>query len=536
MDGKNILVSWIGKADVRAMANSLNEGKLNARVQEILGDARAPEEKGAGPVRTLVSQRKFDEIHLLSQWPDDVNQHFASWSNCSPHIHFIEKSRLPNPSDYRNVYVIANGVLEKIHKQHCRLSIFLTPGTPTMAAVWVLLGKTRFPATLLQSYNGEVNEAVIPFDIVMDVIPEYLRNSDRQLQELALSSPGDVRGFEDILGSSTALKLAVARAARVAIRDVTTLITGESGTGKEMFARAIHRASHRGRNDPRFQKFVAFNCAAIPSTLFESELFGVEKGAFTNATETRAGAFERANGGTLFLDEVGELAIENQAKLLRAMQPPPDGGSCQRVIRHVGGKEDISCDVRIVAATNRDLLEAIKARQFRDDLFYRLAIIQIRLPTLRDRRKDIDTLAASIISRLNDDFKKSEPSYEPKKLHPSALKRLRRYNWPGNIREFNNVVTQAAVLAGSSEISSSDIDSAIASFDRAAEDAVFSRSRGDEFDLNTRLAKIEHAFLQDALHETGGNQSKAAKLLGISQQSMNQKLKKSGGSIPSVAD
>lgn len=528
-----MLVSWIGHADLFAMVEDLNDETLRTRVQDFLKKPKQLEKGGNGPVKTLLSKRSFGEIHLLSQWPEDVTDRFASWINCAPRIYFL---KLHDPTEYQRIYEVSNGLLEKIYKKPWHLHILLSPGTPTMAAIWLLLGKTRFPATFLQTHNGEVREAAIPFDIIVDFIPECLRNSDSQLQQLALSSPGDVRGFEDILGSGRALKLAVARAERAAIRDVSTLITGESGTGKEMFARAMHRASHRGRNDIRLEKYVAVNCAAIPATLFESELFGVKKGAFTDAKDDRKGAFERAHGGTLFLDEVGELGIEHQAKLLRAMQPPPEGGLCQRVVRKVGGNTDIICDVRIIAATNRDLLEAIKMRQFRDDLFYRLATIQIRLPSLRDRRTDIPLLAESYLDRLNDDFKKTEPGYESKKLHPRALKRLCGYNWPGNVRELNNVLTQAAVFAPTPEISCADVDSAIASFKRTTDDPVFSRSRGDEFDLATRLSKIERAFIQDALQETDGKQSKAAKLLGISQQLINKKLKNMGEAGSLVAD
>jgi transcriptional regulator with PAS, ATPase and Fis domain len=394
-----------------------------------------------------------------------------------------------------------------------------------MAAVWVLLGKTLFPATFFQSYKGKITEVTIPFDITLDVIPDYLRHPDVQLQQLALANPGDVKGFEQIKGTSKHLMLAVRRAERAAIRDVAVLLTGESGTGKEMFARAMHRASHRGRQDEGFVKFVALNCAAIPDTLFESELFGVEKGAYTDAKESRPGAFERANNGTLLLDEVGELSPQNQAKLLRALQPPIDGGPCSRLVRRVGGKTDIPCDVRIIAATNQNLVEGIKNHQFRDDLFYRLGVIQIRLPSLRDRRTDIEILAGEILRRVNIDFQKTEIGYAERKLTPEGLRRLRKHNWPGNIRELQNVLTQAAVFAVSPDIINVDIDSAIASFEGSANEAIFSTSRGDHFVLSERLEEIEQVFIKDAMNETDHNQTKAAELLGISQQALSKKLK-----------
>lgn len=527
---KTILVSWIGHADLWAMGRALNEENIKVRIAEVIGKGSSHYEKGEGPVKTLVSQRKFDEIHFLTQWPDDLNRRFESWLGVKATFHGIGKDRLSDPTSYEQVFNVSRCELEVVRKNNHEgaISILLSPGTPTMTAVWVLLGKTMFPATFLQTYKGKVTEVSIPFDVTLDVIPDYLRYPDAQLQQLALANPGEVKGFEQVKGNSKALMVAISRAERAAIRDVEVLLTGESGTGKELFARAMHCASHRGRQDQGLANFVALNCAAIPETLFESELFGVERGAYTDAKESRPGAFERANGGTLFLDEVGELSPQNQAKLLRALQPvsDPNREPCSRMVRRVGGKTDITCDVRIIAATNRDLVEAIKNHQFRDDLFYRLAVIQIRLPALRDRRTDIEVLAGEILRRVNSDFIRTESGYENRRLTPDGLRRLRKHNWPGNVRELHNVLTQAAVFALSPEITGADIDSAIATFDSSAEESTFSRSRRDDFVLSDRLQEIERVFIEDAMNETDGNQTKAAKLLGISQQALSKKLKR----------
>ncbi|MEI8355842.1 MAG: sigma 54-interacting transcriptional regulator [Deltaproteobacteria bacterium] len=525
---KRVLASWIGHTDLWAMCHAANDERLFGRVQEVVRKER-PSPVGDGPIKTLISSRNFDEVHFLTQWPDDVNSRFAIWIGVKPTFHCVDKTSLPDPTNYRMVFEFANQVLEQIqaNRDGGRLFILLSPGTPTMAAIWLLLAKTKFPAVLLQTYKGGVTEVEIPFDITVDWLPGYLRFPDAQLQQLALSTSAEIEGFEQIIGASTIMKHAVARAQRAAIRDVAVLLTGESGTGKELFARAMHRASPRGRNDERFEKFVAFNCAAIPDTLAESELFGADKGAFTNAYETRHGAFERANGGTLFLDEVGELSLQNQAKLLRALAPPPNGDPCCRVIRHVGGKQDISCDVRIITATNCDLVAGIKNQQFRDDLFYRLAAIQIRLPPLRERRKDIEALAGAILRRLNQDFQRTEPNYVDKELLPDAIRCLRRYDWPGNVRELTNVLTQAAVFALSPQIGNVDIDSAISGFAKPSDAVAFTRSRGAQFNLRDRLSEIELIFIQDALQEADGNQTKAATLLGISQQALSKKMLKS---------
>jgi transcriptional regulator with GAF, ATPase, and Fis domain len=229
-----------------------------------------------------------------------------------------------------------------------------------MAAVWIILAKTRFPAELIQSSaKYGVQTASVPFDIAADFIPDLLRNSDAKLKQLSAAEPPETPEFADIIHRSQAMRRIIARARYVASRSVPVLLEGASGTGKELFARAIHKASVR-----REKAFVPVNCGAIPPDLVESELFGHEKGAFTGATDARPGYFENADNGTLFLDEIGELPLAAQVKLLRALQ--------EGEVRRLGGKHAKKVDVRIIAATNRDLLEEISSGRFRADLFYRL--------------------------------------------------------------------------------------------------------------------------------------------------------------------
>ena len=248
----------------------------------------------------------------------------------------------------------------------------------------------------------------IPFDLVVDYVPQVLRDADARLQLLASQSPQDVEGFEGIVGDSRNLRVAVGLARRAALRDVSVLILGESGTGKEKFARAIHDASPR-----KDKKFVSINCAAISRELLESELFGHKKGAFTGAVEDRVGAFKEADGGTLFLDEIGECDPAMQAKLLRVLQPP-DNDPCHRVFYRVGESKPMTSDVRIIAATNRDLNAAIAKGDFRDDLYYRVAAITIKLPPLRERREDIPLLVQRLLGQINENFEKKEPGYRHK--------------------------------------------------------------------------------------------------------------------------
>jgi DNA-binding NtrC family response regulator len=488
---------------------------------------------GPGPIKTLVDGVPFRKVHLISNYHEDLHSAFAGWLKQSAsgkqalevEVHRVE---LRDPTSYRDVFQIANRVFEAArHKLNAgeRLCVHLSPGTPTMASVSVLLAKTRFqPTVLYQTHRGSIREEDLPFDIQLDYLPELLREPDRSLQALAANSPSEIEGFEGIVGESSAIRLAVGRARRAAIRDINVLLLGESGTGKEVFARAMHRASYRGQKDSRFDNFIAVNCAAIPRELLEGELFGVAKGAATQ-TEERPGAFELADGGTLFLDEVGECSLDHQAKLLRALQPRPGDSACCRWIRRVGGKSEKPFSVRIIAATNRNLLETVSNGGFRDDLYYRLATVTVELPALRERKPDLPLLAKEILIRINREFAATEPGYEDKTLTATAMKRLREHDWPGNVRELNNVLVQAAVMTFGREIGRRDIDATIAELPNTKTQGLFSRERGETFNLKRRLDEIEDCFIADALEDSGGNQSRAAKLLGISQQALSKKLR-----------
>ncbi len=538
MEHQKRLVAWIGYHDLSAMGQALG-GATYADVVAAIGQLRTAQNE-FGPIRTLTSQVDFQRIHLLSDYEShpekygdsiaSVIRRFSAWIGPKAQVHPVQ---LRDPTSYEDVFKVSDGVLSEIRKgfdaEKERLCIHLSPGTPTMAAVWVLLAKTRFPATLYQTHRGQVREETIPFDIQLDYLPELLKEPDRSLELLASSSPSELEGFEELIGQSNALRLAVGRARRAAIRDVNVLILGESGTGKEMIARAMHRASHRGRDDAKYKRFVAINCAAIPRELLEGELFGVEEGAATD-TRKRQGAFELADKGTLFLDEVGECSLDHQAKLLRALQPRPGEPPCRRWIRRVGGEAEKTFDVRIIAATNRNLIETLSLGGFRDDLYYRLATVTVELPSLRERTSDIPLLANDILGRINREFASTEPGYENKVLTAPAMRRLREHHWLGNIRELNNVLVQAAVMAVGKEIGRRDIDAAIVQRPASSLQGAFSRKRGDGFDLPRRLREIEAVFIADALEDADNNQTRAAKLLGISQQALSKKLQQSRSS------
>lgn len=515
-----ILISWIGHADLMAMAEDLGEAG-----QELLAAAKIRGKYGEkpGPLKTAVSKGRFDEVHLLSNYPDIVHMPFVTWLGDKPVIHAVE---LADPTDYPQVFRVVDGVLSGLaiaaQRKPAELCVLLTPGTPAMAAVWVLLGKSRYPATFYQTFKNELRETTVPYDLVDDFVPELLRNADLNLQHLASKKPSELDGFESIIGESQAIRLAVGRAQRTARRGYSVLLLGESGTGKEMFARAIHAASHRGS-----KPFLAVNCAAIPRDLLESQLFGHVKGGFTGADKNRDGAFKRADGGTLFLDEVGECDPLMQAKLLRVLQPPPGAGPCHRVFEPVGASDPVESDVRIIAATNRELFKEVKANRFREDLYHRLAVIMLRLPPLRERPRDIPLLAESFLKQINEDIQREEPGYKHKRISATGMDFVKRYPWPGNVRQLYNTLLQAAVMADSETLSRQDVVSAIGEVTEDPALNVLEQPLGDGFDLDEHLKAIQRHYLRRAMEEAEGVKTRAAELLGLaSYQALDAQLKR----------
>ena len=387
-----------------------------------------------------------------------------------------------------------------------------------------LLGKSLYPAKFFQTFNDEAKEYMIPFDITVDVLPQFLKDPDRLWQQL--DSAQDMQGFESIVGNSPAINRAKMRAQRAAIHDVTVLVLGESGTGKEMFAEAIHRASCR--SDKKMQ---AINCAAISKELIESELFGHVKGAFTNADKERKGLFALAHGSTLFLDEVGECDLGLQAKLLRALQPPHGQDPCHRVFRPVGASADETSDVRVIAATNKDLRQMVQDGTFREDLLYRLATITLKLPPLRERGKDIVSLAESMLASINAQFSKLHASfYVEKFLSAGAKSFIRKQMWPGNVRELRNALIQSAVMSMDKNMTEVDLAAAVSELPNNSNLANdFERPLGDGFDLEKQLDVFRKQYLSRAWKESNGIKVKATELLGLkSHQTLTNQMTRLG--------
>jgi len=314
-------------------------------------------------------------------------------------------------------------------------------------------------------------------------------------------------GFPRIIGESEVIKRAVAETQRVAQTDATVLLLGESGTGKELFARAVHHLSNR-----RDKPFVAINCAAIPETLIENELFGHERGAFTGASDRRQGKFELASEGTVFLDEIGELPLGVQSKLLRAIE--------EKVVDRIGGRTPIAVDLRIVAATNKDLKGAVDNGTFRGDLFFRLAVFPVEVPPLRERDDDVLMLANHFANQIGKELRGREAT-----LSEAALETIRRYHWPGNVRELENAIERACILSDTLIIEPKDLGIA----DTRAEEL----TALDQLDLSGTLSDVAHRALrfaerrkiQLALGANLGSKSKTAEDLGVSYKTLLTKLK-----------
>lgn len=301
-----------------------------------------------------------------------------------------------------------------------------------------------------------------------------------------------------LIGQSAALRHILSIIKQVAQSPSTVLIQGASGTGKELVAREIHRLSSRGH-----KKFIALNCSAFPETLFDSEMFGYEKGAFTGANTTKQGRFELANGGTLFLDEIGELAPSIQVKLLRVLQ--------ERQIERLGGTEPISIDIRLIAATNKDLNAKMEAGNFREDLFYRLNVIKIDVPTLSERREDIPILAQHFLNKYAGSSR--HPSLH---LTPETVEILQDYAWPGNVRELENAMERSAILASGPILRPSDLPPEI----------YRTQTEGNFFviQFGTPLDQIERVVISETLRRTGGDKKIAAQLLGVATRTIYRKI------------
>ncbi len=394
-------------------------------------------------------------------------------------------------------------------------------------AIVIITAQNTFENAVEAMKRGAFDYLVKPFGTqeVLALVEKALRSRalESEVRALRRALGQGAPPSERLVGRSAVLLEVFKTIGRVARSDVPVLVTGESGTGKELIARAIHAASPRAAGP-----FVAVNAAAIPRELLESELFGHERGAFTGAVEARAGRFREASGGTLFLDEIGDMPIDLQAKLLRVLQSGE--------VTAVGGRRAEPVSVRIVAATHRDLDAAVASGSFREDLLYRLRVVPIAVPPLRERREDIPPLIDHFLARYD-----TELTGGMHVISPDAVEKLVRYAWPGNVRELENAIKRALVLAAAEVIGPDDfafldggserVAMSLEGIVRAETEAVL--ERGAPGDVHAALlARVEKPLIETALARTGGNQLRAAELLGINRNTLRKRIVELGIDVP----
>jgi transcriptional regulator with GAF, ATPase, and Fis domain len=501
-----VLLAWIGQTDL---------------------DCANGDKPGRGPIGSVVAARSFDALVLLSNYTPARNRVFVDRLAAmeAPPVH-LRLEALDDPTDYGAIHAAAVRALDYARETFgadADLSIHVSPGTPAMQAVWVLLAKTRYPAELIQSHaRTGVRTVSVPFDIAAEYVPALLRDADDKLARLTAGLPAASPAFDRMIGRSPAMDRARTRARRIAPHDVTVLIEGESGTGKELFARAIHAESRRRRGP-----FEEVNCGALPEGLVESLLFGHVRGAFSGAVRPHAGHFEVAGGGTLFLDEIGELPLPAQVKLLRALQ--------EKTVRRLGSDKPVAVDVRIVAATNRDLRAEVAAGRFREDLYYRLATGVIRLPPLRERQGDLTPLIDHFLAAANRKFA-DQPGVEQKALSPPARNLLLRHPWPGNVRELQATIDRIVLWAPNVTVSAEDVRHELLGTVRDGGADLLGRPLGDGLALPSLVADLARHYLERALTEADGNKTRAAGLIGLpSYQTLTNWMKRYDVALPDRA-
>jgi two-component system response regulator AtoC len=389
-------------------------------------------------------------------------------------------------------------------------------GEDGMALIEKVLQRPRPPICMLMTAYGSISTAVeamkrgaydfvtkpVNIDELGLKIARAIKGRQTEQENVQLRQQVNKRfGLENLIGESKAMHEIFDTVRQVAPSRATVLLIGESGTGKELIALAIHNLSNRNKT-----RFIAFNCAAFSPQLIESELFGHERGAFTGAMERRIGRFEQAAGGTLFLDEIGEIDSNIQVKLLRALDPG--------VFERVGGSQSIRAEVRLIAATNRDLAALVREAKFREDLYYRLNVVQIRVPSLRERKEDIPLLANAFLKEI---CERDGKAFRP--LSPDAMEALLHYDWPGNVRELKGAIDSGVTLATGNQITVRDLPLTV----RGASGGLFPRDIGNQDLVNIRDNEIR--LIMRALEENGGNRTEAAKKLGISRRTLHRRLK-----------
>ena len=474
------------------------------------------QEEQPGPILSLVNARPFDHVLLFST--ADTQKRAGATEKALGSLYpqvSVEVRDLPvdDPTDYASLLRALRAHTRDIgdRVRDANYFVAVASGTPQMHACWVLLvAAGEIPARILQVRAPRFVSKDRPLITEVDLTaPDFpLVRANVSAVEAPEGAPPDMETAIrqlGIVGDHPTMKKALEVGATLAASTIPLLILGETGTGKDLFAHFVHRLSGRP-----LERFVPLNCAAIPKDLVESILFGHKRGAFTGAVGDQIGKFDQAHGGSLFLDELVELPLPTQAKLLRVLQ---DG-----VVEPLGAKKPHAVKVRILAATNQDVRKAIRQGRFREDLYYRLNVGEIRLPPLRERRSDIPQIALHVLDRVNATLK------QPKRLAPRALIRLQQHSWPGNVRDLENVIERSARLARQAVLTADDL---IIGEPLTTHDPLAALPEpGERFSLEAYLTSARKQLILRALEAAKGNQSEAARLLGISPQAVHKFLRR----------
>ena len=465
------------------------------------------------------SEHQFNKIVILSNHKPEVWDRFERFIQkkiamaLRPDADIsVKQAHIASPIDYPSIAKETEKWIGKLSTEAETLVVNLTSGTPTMTTLSVLIGKGKHNVRFMQvSPENEPLNVDVPLDFGL----EYVKSAARQVASQASSAPKLADAFAAITCLSDSMQTVVNRAKRLAASEVPVLVLGETGTGKEEMAKAIHNASLRAEKQPK-----TVNCGALAPTLVESTLFGHKKGAFTGADKDYPGLFEQADGGTLFLDEVGELSLDVQVKLLRAIQ--------QGEVTPLGSTETKTVDVRVIAATHQNLQRLVSEGKFREDLFYRLAVGIIALPSLKERLADIPTIVAQLNEQINKAGAK-HPAYVSKEISEDGINFICEQPWPGNIRELWSTLNRAFLWSDSPIVNRHDLSQAMLTRPAASEDVSISLTFNDKIDIVQLTDKFQKKYVEAALKASGNVKKHATQMLGLKDhQTLTNWMKRLG--------
>ncbi len=498
----DILFSWLGHTDLGNMQDDID-----------------------GPISQIAcfSDREFQRVFIIAnrekgQWEAYkhwLKKRLAKHKKQPAEIEICFAKEVENVVDYGQLALVTKRYLGQLCQADSTVTINLTSGTGAMTAVSTLVGMGKTNCRFVQTDRRKPDSLPLETIIPSDFGDQYISSALAHSASLATAEAPLSDDFKKIATHSPKMKALVSKAQKLALSEVPALILGETGVGKETIAQAIHKTSIRHKH-----KIAAINCGAIAEGLLESILFGHKKGSFTSANSDQKGIFEDADKGTVFLDEVGELSLNAQTKLLRVLQ--------DQKIRPVGSNKDVSIDVRLIAATHRNLSQMVAEGTFREDLFYRIAVGIVEIPPLRERQEDIEQLSLELASEIDQQMRKHQhfSNYKSKNLSACAIKFMKAQPWPGNIRELWNTLNRAYLWSEGSQVDKDDISNSLVSHIKRDDSNDIFLTANQTVDIGELVDKYKKKYVEAAIKISGGNKSKAAKILGLnSHQVLGKWLK-----------